>query len=94
MRAKGKSERSRSSSAYDNDPYELVEFKDKAQPQFAAGMAEYRKGMLLTAGRIFSRIAEICPEDTVAAYFRDRCTLSVVRERGGAWDGAEHLDVK
>jgi hypothetical protein len=50
--------------------------------------------MLLTAGKYFSRIAEICPEDTVAAYFRDRCTLSVVRERGGQWDGAEHLEVK
>jgi hypothetical protein len=30
----------------------------------------------------------------VAAYFRDRCTLSVVRERAGPWDGAEHLEVK
>lgn len=94
VRAKGKSEAVEIYECYDNDPHELAEFKDKAQPQFAAGMAEYRKGMLLTAGRIFSRIAEICPEDTVAAYFRDRCTLSVVRERAGPWDGAEHLEVK
>jgi hypothetical protein len=58
-------------------------------------MAEYRKGMLLTAGRIFARVAEMCPEDSVAAYFRDRCSLSVVRERGaGPWDGAEHLEMK
>ncbi len=94
VRAKGKSEAVEIFECYDNDAHELAEHKDKTQAQFAAGMAEYRKGMLLTAGRIFSRIAEICPEDTVAAYFRDRCTLSVVRERGGAWDGAEHLDVK
>ena len=95
VRAKGKSEAVEVYECYDNDAHELIEFKDKAQPQFAAGMAEYRKGMLLTAGKIFSRIAEICPEDNVAAYFRDRCTLSVVRERGaGAWDGAEHLEVK
>jgi class 3 adenylate cyclase/CheY-like chemotaxis protein len=94
VRAKGKSEAVEIFECYDNDAHELAEHKDKTQPQFAAGMAEYRKGMLLTAGRIFSRIAEICPEDTVAAYFRDRCTLSVVRERSGAWDGAEHLDVK
>jgi len=95
VRAKGKSEAVEVYECYDNDAHELIEFKDKAQPQFAAGMAEYRKGMLLTAGKIFSRIAEICPEDNVAAYFRDRCTLSVVRERGaGPWDGAEHLEVK
>jgi two-component system sensor histidine kinase ChiS len=94
VRAKGKSEAVEIYECYDNDAHELAEHKDKTQPPFAAGMAEYRKGMLLTAGRIFSRIAEICPEDTVAAYFRDRCTLSVVRERAGPWDGAEHLEVK
>jgi two-component system sensor histidine kinase ChiS len=94
VRAKGKSEAVEIYECYDNDAHELIEHKDKTQPQFAAGMAEYRKGMLLTAGRIFSRIAEICPEDMVAAYFRDRCTLSVVRERAGPWDGAEHLEVK
>ena len=94
VRAKGKTAAVEIFECYDNDPHELGEHKDKTQPQFAAGMAEYRKGMLLTAGRIFSRIAEICPEDTVAAYFRDRCTLSVVRERSGTWDGAEHLEVK
>ena len=43
-------------------------------------MEEYRKGKLLTAGRIFSRIAEKSPDDTVAAYFRDHCTLSVIRQ--------------
>jgi class 3 adenylate cyclase/DNA-binding NarL/FixJ family response regulator len=94
VRAKGKSEAVEIYECYDNDAHELGEHKDKTQKQFAAGMVEYRKGMLLTAGRIFSRIAEICPEDTVAAYFRDRCTLSVVRERAGPWDGAEHLEVK
>jgi class 3 adenylate cyclase len=94
VRAKGKSEAVEIYECYDNDAHDLIEHKDKTQTQFAAGMAEYRKGMLLTAGRIFSRIAEICPEDTVAAYFRDRCTLSVVRERAGPWDGADHLEVK
>ena len=94
VRAKGKSEAVEVYECYDNDPHELIEFKDKSQPQFTAAMTEYRKGMLLTAGKFFSRIAEICPEDNVAAYFRDRCTLSVVRERAGPWDGAEHLEIK
>jgi len=94
VRAKGKSEAVEVYECYDNDAHELAAMKDKTQPQFAAAMAEYRKGMLLTAGKYFSRIAEACPEDNVAAYFRDRCTLSVVRERAGPWDGAEHLEVK
>jgi class 3 adenylate cyclase len=94
VRAKGKSINVEIFECFDNDPSELVEAKLKWASQFAAGLAEYRKGMLLTAGRIFSRIAELCPDDSVAAYFRDRCTLSVVRERGGAWDGAEHMEVK
>jgi class 3 adenylate cyclase len=94
VRAKGKTQTVEIFECYDNDPHELVEYKTKTETQFAAGMAEYRKGTLLTAGRIFARLAEMCPGDTVAAYFRDRCTLSVIRERSGPWDGAEHLEVK
>ena len=94
VRAKGKTMTVEIFECYDNDSHELVEHKQKTETQFAAAMAEYRRGMLLTAGRIFARIAELSPEDTVAAYFRDRCTLSVVRERSGPWDGAEHLEIK
>jgi hypothetical protein len=64
-------------------------------PQFSAAMTEFRKGMLLTAGRIFARIAELNREDAPASYYRDRCSLAVVRDRGaGAWDGVEHIEVK
>jgi two-component system sensor histidine kinase ChiS len=94
VRAKGKSQSVEIYECYDNDSGDLIDFKDRTTTQFAAGMAEYRRGMLLTAGKIFAKIAEICPEDTVASYFRDRCTLSVVRERSGPWDGAEHMEVK
>ena len=93
--AKGKSQSVEIYECYDNDIGELFEMKERTLPQFAAAMEQYRKGQLLTAGKIFSRIAEISPDDTVAAYFRDRCTLSVVRDRGpGAWDGAEHMEMK
>ena len=94
VRAKGKSITVEIFECFDNDASDLVDHKLRTETQFAAGMAEYRKGMLLTAGKIFARIAEMCPEDTVAAYFRDRCTLSVIRERSGPWDGAEHLEMK
>jgi class 3 adenylate cyclase len=93
--AKGKSQSVEIFECYDNDPDDLIAHKDRTAPQFAAGMAEFRKGMLLTAGRIFARIAEMHRDDAPAAYFRDRCSLAVVRDRGaGPWDGVEHIEVK
>ena len=95
--AKGKTQSIDIYECYDNDEAELREHKQRTATQFAAGMEEFRKGKLLTAGKIFARIAEFCAEDTVAVYFRDRCSLSVIHERDrgkGAWDGVEHLEVK
>lgn len=93
--AKGKSQSTEIFECFDNDPPELIAHKSLTAPQFARGMEEFRKGQLLTAGRIFARIAEMEKHDSVAVYFRDRCSLSVVRERGGGvWDGVEHLEVK
>jgi class 3 adenylate cyclase len=95
--AKGKTQSIDIYECYDNDEAQLREHKQRTSTQFAAGMEEFRKGKLLTAGKIFARIAEFCAEDTVAAYFRDRCSLSVIHERDrgkGAWDGVEHLEVK
>jgi len=93
--AKGKSQSVEIFECYDNDSDDLIAHKDRTAKQFAAGMAEFRKGMLLTAGRIFARIAEMERNDAPAAYFRDRCSLAVVRDRGsGPWDGVEHIEVK
>lgn len=94
VKAKGKAISVEIFECYDNDPDDLIAFKDRTRTQFAAGMAEFRRGMFLTAGRIFARIAEMHRGDMVAAYFRDRCSLSVVRERHGPWDGAEQIEVK
>jgi two-component system sensor histidine kinase ChiS len=95
VKAKGKTQSVEIYECYDNDSRALIEHKDKTAPQFAIAMAEFRKGMFLTAGRIFSRIAELNGEDYPAAFYRDRCSLTVVRDRGGErWDGAEYIDVK
>ena len=95
VRAKGKTQSVEIFECFDNDPQELLEHKLRTLPQFTRAIEEFRKGMLLTAGKIFGRIAEMNRNDSPAVYFRDRCTLSVVRERGGgAWDGAEHLEIK
>jgi class 3 adenylate cyclase len=95
VKAKGKTQSVEIFEVYDNDPDDLVAHKDKTGEAFAAAMEEFRKGMFLTAGKVFSRIAEMNGDDTVAAFYRDRCTLSAIRDRGpGAWDGAEKIEVK
>jgi len=95
VKAKGKTQSVEIYEVYDNDPEELVEHKDKTNPAFTSAMEEFRKGMFLTAGRVFARIAEMNRDDTVAAFYRDRCTLTAIRDRGpGAWDGAEKIEVK
>lgn len=93
--AKGKSESVEVFECYDADPDEVAELKTNLMPQWDAGMAAFREGKLIRAGRIFARIVELNPTDTVAAYFRDRSTLDVAGQyRGKAWDGSEHLETK
>jgi class 3 adenylate cyclase len=95
VKAKGKTQSVEIFECYDNDPEDLIAHKDATLPQFAAALAEFRKGLFLTAGRIFGRIAQLSKDDAPAAYFRDRCSLTVVRDRGhDRWDGAEYIEVK
>ncbi len=93
--AKGKSQSVEVYECFDNDPDDLIEHKLKTMNYFNAAMAAFRKGQLLSAGSTFARIAEMNRSDKVAAYFRDRCALSVMKPRSSsAWDGAEHLELK
>ena len=93
--AKGKTESVEVFECYDTDPDELAELKTSLMSQWDAGMESYREGKLIRAGRIFGRIVELNPTDTVATYFRDRSSLAVVSQyRGKAWDGSEHLETK
>ncbi|MBV8152286.1 MAG: hypothetical protein JOY59_12065 [Candidatus Eremiobacteraeota bacterium] len=95
VKAKGKTQSVEIYECYDNDPAELLEHKKKTADAFASAMSQFRSGMFLSAGRIFARIAESMAEDAPAAYYRDRCTLTAVHDRGpGAWDGAEKMEVK
>jgi len=95
VKAKGKTQSVEIYECYNNDSPALIEHKDKTGEAFNAAMEEFRKGTFLTAGKIFGRIAEMHPDDAPAAFFRDRCSLTVVHERGpGAWDGAERIEVK
>jgi class 3 adenylate cyclase len=93
VKAKGKTRSVEIYECYDNDPPELAEHKRKTAEIFAAAIAEFRRGMFLTAGKMFAHIAEMHPGDTVAAHYRDRCTLSVVHSRGrDRWEGADVIE--
>ncbi|MHB8147079.1 MAG: adenylate/guanylate cyclase domain-containing protein [Vulcanimicrobiaceae bacterium] len=95
VKTKGRTKSVEIYECFDADDEGLVRHKLRTSEQFGKGIAEFRKGMFLTAGRIFARIAEMDQRDTPAAYFRDACTLTAVHERGrGPWDGAERIEVK
>jgi class 3 adenylate cyclase/CheY-like chemotaxis protein len=93
--AKGKAESIEVFECYDTDPDEVAALKTTLMPQWDAGMAAFREGKLIRAGRIFARIVELNPSDTVATYVRDRSSLDVAGQyRGKVWDGSEHLETK
>jgi two-component system, sensor histidine kinase ChiS len=95
VKAKGKTRSVEIYECFDNDPVELREHKINSIELFNAGVSEFRKGLFLSAGRTFSRVAALNPHDTVAAHFRDSCALSVMHDRPGTeWDGAEKIEVK
>ena len=95
VKAKGKTKSVDLYECFQNDSPEIAEHKEKTLDVFARGMEDFRKGMFLSAGRIFARIADMERSDAVAAYYRDRCTLEAVSSRGrGPWDGAELIEVK
>lgn len=93
--AKGKTESVEVFECYDTDPDDVAELKTSLMPQWDTGMETFREGKLIRAGRIFARIVELNPTDTVATYFRDRSSLDVASQyRDKAWDGSEHLETK
>jgi class 3 adenylate cyclase/CheY-like chemotaxis protein len=95
IKAKGKTQSVEVYECYDNDPHELIEHKDWTLESFNAAMAEFRKGMFLSAGKVFAHLAERNSGDTVTAYYRDRCSWEVVSKRDpGRFDGAERMEVK
>jgi len=95
VKAKGKKQSVEIYECFNTDHEPLRDHKEATAEQFESAMNDFRKGLFLSAGKVFSRIAEMNKEDTVAAYYRDRCTLTVVRDRGpGEWDGAETMEHK
>ncbi|HEY5341820.1 MAG TPA: adenylate/guanylate cyclase domain-containing protein, partial [Candidatus Aquilonibacter sp.] len=94
VKAKGKTTSVEIYECFDNDPVELLQHKINSSELFVKAVAEYRKGLLLSAGTLFRRIADMNARDTVAAYYRDTCTLEVMHERKLEWDGSERVEIK
>lgn len=93
VKAKGKTKSVEIYECYDNDSSELKEHKSRTKELFANGVSDFRKGLFLSAGKTFQRVAALNQFDTVAAHFRDSCTMSVMN-RTSEWDGAEKIEVK
>jgi two-component system sensor histidine kinase ChiS len=93
VRAKGKTKSVEIYECFDNDPRELFDHKLQSNDLFASAVAEFRKGLFLSAGNLFNRISQLNPRDTVAAHYRDSCTLSILRDRSDS-DGSDHAYIK
>ncbi|GAC1409779.1 MAG: hypothetical protein NVSMB64_18690 [Candidatus Velthaea sp.] len=95
VKAKGKTSRVDIHECYENDPMDLAEHKTATANLFATALAEFGRGTFLTAGRLFQRVAAAHPGDGPAAYYRDRCSMIVLRGTGpGPWDGADLMEAK
>ncbi|MBV8281393.1 MAG: hypothetical protein JO347_04930 [Candidatus Eremiobacteraeota bacterium] len=93
VKAKGKTKSVEIYECYDNDSAELKDHKSRTKELFGNGVSDFRKGLFLSAGKTFQRVAALNQFDTVAAHFRDSCTMSVMN-RTSEWDGAEKIEVK
>ena len=95
VKAKGKTASVDIYECFDNDPVDLIEHKLRTAELFASAMAEFQKGLFLTAGRYFSRVSACHPGDLPAAYYRDRCMMITMKGTGKArWDGADLIETK
>ncbi len=94
VQAKGKTKSVEIYECFDTDPIDQRESKLQMAALFASGVADFRKGLLLSAQRAFNRIVAANPLDTVAAYYRDSCSRSVLIDRVADFDGIERIEVK
>jgi two-component system sensor histidine kinase ChiS len=94
VKAKGKTRNVEIYECFDNDPPELLQHKTNSRDLFATGVNEYREALFLSAQKSFNRVAQLNPNDTVAAHYRDSCTGAVMKGGGASWDGAERIETK
>ncbi|MDE2483076.1 MAG: hypothetical protein KGN02_12920 [bacterium] len=94
VQAKGKTKSVEIYECFDTDSVEQHALKAETAELFSRAVADFRKGLLLSAHRAFSRVVLANPLDTVAAYYRDSCTKTVLIDRKAEFDGIERVEVK
>ncbi|HTU68701.1 MAG TPA: adenylate/guanylate cyclase domain-containing protein [Candidatus Baltobacteraceae bacterium] len=94
VRAKGKMRSVEIYECFDNDPPELMQHKINTADLFGNAINQFREALFLSAGNAFARVSQMNAQDTVAAHYRDSCSLAVLKGGGPAWDGAERIETK
>lgn len=94
VKAKGKMRSVEIYECFDNDPPELMQHKINSADLFGNAINQFREALFLSAGNAFARVSAMNPQDTVAAHYRDSCSLAVLKGGGAAWDGAERIETK
>lgn len=88
VKAKGKTRSVEIYECFDTDPEDLREHKLRTGQLFASAIGEYHEGLFISAQPKFNRIAQMHPDDSVAAHYRDSCSLAVLKGGDAALSGA------
>jgi two-component system, sensor histidine kinase ChiS len=88
VKAKGKTRSVEIYECFDSDHAALREHKMRTAPLFASAIAEYHEGLFISAQPKFNRIAQMEPDDSVAAHYRDSCSLAVLKGGDAALSGS------
>ncbi len=87
VQVKGKTEAVAVYEFFDSDPEPVRSQKRMAVEPFMQGIVRYRANEWEPAEALFTTCIEICPEDSVARMYIDRCRTMRTSPPNSAWDG-------
>jgi class 3 adenylate cyclase len=87
VQVKGKTQAVAVYEFFDGDPEPVRSQKRMAVEPFMQGIVRYRANEWEPAETLFATCIEVCPEDSVARMYIDRCRTMRVSPPGTAWDG-------
>lgn len=87
VQVKGKTEAVAVYEFFDGDPEPVRSQKRKAVEPFMQGIVRYRANEWESAEALFARCIEVCPEDSVARMYIDRCRTKRASPPDTVWDG-------
>ncbi len=87
VQVKGKTEAVAVYEFFDGDPEPVRSQKRMAVEPFMQGIVRYRANEWEPAEALFATCLEVCPEDSIARMYIERCRKMRVSPPGAAWDG-------